>query len=227
MVKVQRLSQFKMITLWRRRRTLEGSLGRMGMKNPNYGREALGFFSFKKSITDKIFAIRLEELFWARNKVGCSFGFGLWAWPLEASHYGRPSREARPWEFMAKGLDFGLGLWRLHTMGHFTHEIESMWPLHFKHSHWWKRQSRSKFASHYAWGTNGVCECKTDVKSTWTPTWHQMDHVSWSLGIIFKHHLLEGGLTQNRETTALQMLTTVGLFYWSCVRTRMNRNSLK
>jgi len=22
----------------------------------------------------------------------------------------------RPWEFIAKGLDFGLGLWRLHTM---------------------------------------------------------------------------------------------------------------
>jgi hypothetical protein len=22
----------------------------------------------------------------------------------------------RPWEFMAKGLDFVLGLWRLHTM---------------------------------------------------------------------------------------------------------------
>ena len=29
-----------------------------------------------------------------------------------------------------------------------------------------------------AWGTNGVCECKMDVKSTWIPTWHQMDHVS-------------------------------------------------
>ena len=28
-------------------------------------------------------------------------------------------------------------------------------------SYWWKRRSRSKFApSHYAWGTNGVCECK-------------------------------------------------------------------
>ena len=40
--------------------------------------------------------------------------------------------------------------------GHFTHETESPWPLHFKHSCWWKRQSRSKFASHYAWGTNGV-----------------------------------------------------------------------
>ena len=35
---------------------------------------------------------------------------------------------------------------------------------HFKHSHWWKRRSRFKFASHYARGTNGVCECKMDVK---------------------------------------------------------------
>jgi hypothetical protein len=107
MVKVQRLSQFKMITFWRRRQTLEGSLGRTGMKNPNYGREAVGFFSLKKSITDKIFAIRLEELFWARNKVGCSFGFGLWAWPLEASHYGRPSREA----VGVHGQRFGLWAW--------------------------------------------------------------------------------------------------------------------
>ena len=41
-----------------------------------------------------------------------------------------------------------------------------------------------KFALHYAWGTNGVCECKMDVKSTWTPTWHATDHVSWSLGLF-------------------------------------------
>ena len=34
--------------------------------------------------------------------------------------------------------------------------------------------------------------------------------VSWS---IFKNHLLEGGLTQNQETMALQNLTTVDLFY--------------
>ena len=40
--------------------------------------------------------------------------------------------------------------------GHFTHETESPWPFPFKHSHWWKRRSRSKFTSHYAWGTNGV-----------------------------------------------------------------------
>ena len=24
------------------------------------------------------------------------------------------------------------------------------------------------------------------VKSTWIPTWHRMDHVSWSLGLFFK-----------------------------------------
>ena len=24
-----------------------------------------------------------------------------------------------------------------------------------------------------------ISECKMDVKSTWIPTWHQMDHVSW------------------------------------------------
>ena len=51
--------------------------------------------------------------------------------------------------------------------GHFTHETKSMWPLHFKHSHWWKGRSWSKFASHYAWITTGACECKMDVRSTW------------------------------------------------------------
>jgi hypothetical protein len=72
------------------------------------------------------------------------------------------------------------------TKGHFTHETESPWPLHFKHSHWWKTRSRSKFTSRYAWGTNGVRECKMDVKSTWIPTWHRTDHVSRSLGLFPK-----------------------------------------
>ena len=31
---------------------------------------------------------------------------------------------------------------------------------------------------------------------------------------MFKNHLLEVSLTQHRETMALQMLTTVGLFYF-------------
>ena len=74
----------------------------------------------------------------------------------------------------------------LPTKSHFTHKTESPWPLHFKHSHWWKRRSWSKFASHYAWETHGVCECKMDVKSTWIPQWHRMDHLSWSLGLFSK-----------------------------------------
>ena len=45
---------------------------------------------------------------------------------------------------------------------------------------------------------------------------------------IFNNHLLDVGLTQNREFMALQTLRTVDLFlFLSCVRTRMNRNSLK
>ena len=50
--------------------------------------------------------------------------------------------------------------------------------------------------AHYAWGINGVCQCKMDVKSTWISIWHRMDHVSWSLGLFSNNHLLEVGLTQ-------------------------------
>jgi hypothetical protein len=87
--------------------------------------------------------------------------------------------------------------------GHFTHETESPWPLHFKYFHWWKRRSRSKFASHYARGTNKVYKCKIDVKV------HMDSHmtlngscsiVTW---IILKNHLLEVGLTQNQETMTI------------------------
>ena len=31
-----------------------------------------------------------------------------------------------------------------------------------------------------------VSKCKMDVKSTWNPTWHRMDRVSWSLGLFSK-----------------------------------------
>ena len=61
--------------------------------------------------------------------------------------------------------------------------------------------------------TEWACECGMDVKSTWIPTWHPMDHVSWSLGLFSRNHLLEVGLTQNWETMALWTLTTVDLFY--------------
>ena len=49
-----------------------------------------------------------------------------------------------------------------------------------------KGRSRSTYASHYAWGTNGVCECKMYAKSTGILTWHPMDHVSRSLGLFSK-----------------------------------------
>ena len=42
---------------------------------------------------------------------------------------------------------------------------------------------------------------------------------------ILKNYFLEVGLTQNRDTMAFQTLTTIGLFYLSCVRTNMNRDS--
>ena len=54
--------------------------------------------------------------------------------------------------------------------------VHCPWPLHFKHSHRWKWRRWSKFASHFTWGTNGVCECKMDVKSTCISTWHHMNH---------------------------------------------------
>jgi hypothetical protein len=76
--------------------------------------------------------------------------------------------------------------WSDQAEHHFKHESESPWPLHFKHSHWWKQWSRSKFASQYPWRTNGVSECQMDVKPAWIPTWHQMHRVSWSLGLFSK-----------------------------------------
>ena len=87
--------------------------------------------------------------------------------------------------------------------GHFTHEIESLWRDHFKLSDRWKKVELVQVRSNYTWGTNRVCECKMDVKSTC----RRMDHVSWVTWTMFKNHLLEVGLTQNRETVALRMLT--------------------
>ena len=47
--------------------------------------------------------------------------------------------------------------------------------------------------------------------------------VTWA---ILNNHLLEVGLTQNRETMALLTLTTIDLFYLSYVRTCVNINPL-
>ena len=98
--------------------------------------------------------------------------------------------------------------------GHSTHETEGPWPLHFKHSHWWKKadlvQVRFTLRSRNQrsmWMQDG---CKV-----------YMDYYMASNGscfmviwIIFKNHLLEAGLTQNQEIVALQTFTTVDLFYF-------------
>ena len=36
--------------------------------------------------------------------------------------------------------------------------------------------------------TEHICGCKMNVKSTWIPTWHRIDHVSWSLGLFLKEN---------------------------------------
>ena len=46
-------------------------------------------------------------------------------------------------------------------------------------------------------------------------------------GTIFKNHLLEVDLTQNRQTMTFQTPTTLIYSIFSCVRTHMNKNSLK
>ena len=62
--------------------------------------------------------------------------------------------------------------------------------------------------------TGYVCECKMGVK--FYMEFYMVSNgscfvVTW---IVFKNHLLEGGLTQNWVTMVLGTLTTVGLFYF-------------
>ena len=85
-----------------------------------------------------------------------------------------------------------VSIFEMSSLGRSTHETGNPWTLHFKDSHWWKRRSWSNFASRYTWGTNGVCEYKMDVKSTWISTWHQTDNVSCSLGLFSKKPSLRG-----------------------------------
>jgi hypothetical protein len=85
--------------------------------------------------TNKILADRLEGMFWVGNKVWCSFflwtlglafegfaswpsksrgceshgqRFGLWAWPLEASHYAQPKAPIPIFDWLFSTHFFGL-----------------------------------------------------------------------------------------------------------------------
>ena len=60
-------------------------------------------------------------------------------------------------------------------------------------------RSRSKLASHYAWGTNGVCECMVDVKAYMDSDMASNGSgftVTWT---ILKNHFLEVGHTKPRN----------------------------
>ena len=85
-----------------------------------------------------------------------------------------------------------------------------------------KRRSRSKFASHYTWGTNEVCEWKMDVMSTWLPTWHWMDHVSWSLGYFRKSPLRGRSNTKLGEHGIRNAHNCGFILFLSCARIRVN-----
>jgi len=66
-----------------------------------------------------------------------------------------------------------------------------------------------------------------DVKSTWIPTWHRMDHASWSLGLFLKttswrHAQYKIGRSWHSEHSWPLIYSIL-----TCVRTRMNRHSLK
>jgi hypothetical protein len=122
---------------------------------------------------------------------------------------------------------------QLHSKCHFTHKTAGPRPLHFNHSHWWKRRSWSKFASHYTWGTNKNKwmrdGCKIYMDSYMASNGSGF-MVTWT---IFKNHLLEVGLTQFQETMALWNRTTIDLshfimcedlgwieIHWNCIRLR-------
>ena len=132
------------------------------------------------------------------------------------------------WELYKWHLHIYLLQGDLTNEDHFTHETESPWPLHFKHSHWWQRLSRSNSASHYARGTNGGSLWLQDGCKVYMDSYMASDGscfmVTWT---IFKNHLLEVGLTQNQETMALRKLTTVGLFYYIMCENRTNRKAMK
>jgi hypothetical protein len=82
---------------------------------------------------------------------------------------------------------------------------EGPWPLHFEYSHWWKRWRRSTFASYYAWGIDGVGECKINVKVYMDSYMASNGSCFMTTWTISKNRMLELGSTQNhRETVTLR-----------------------
>jgi hypothetical protein len=73
------------------------------------------FFRKELNFFDKILAVRSEGLFGQGIKWDAPSSFGLWAWRVGGCTLW-PSKSKGRGEFTAKSLDFGLDLWKLHTM---------------------------------------------------------------------------------------------------------------
>ena len=120
------------------------------------------------------------------------------------------------------GLDVLVVMKWVHLRAIFTHEAEILWPLHFKHSHWWKRvepvQVRFTLRSRdqrSMWMQDG---CKVYMDSYMASN-GSCFMVTW---IIFKNHLLEVGRPRHFECSQLSISSIL-----SCSRTRMIRNTSK
>ena len=81
----------------------------------------------------------------------------------------------------------------------------------------WLR-ARSNMASHYAWGTNTVCEMQDGYRVYMDGFLCGIEWVMFCARLdCFQKPPLEVGLTRNREAVALQTLTSVDLFYFIMV----------
>jgi hypothetical protein len=85
-----------------------------GNGNPNYGREVVGFFSLKIQSLTRSWLLDWRGYFEQEVKWHAPLGLDF-GLGLWRLHKMAVQVE-RPWEFMAKGLDFRFGLWRLLTM---------------------------------------------------------------------------------------------------------------
>jgi hypothetical protein len=91
--KVQRPLQFKMITFWRRRRTLKESLGRTGMETQTMVKSPLVFFIKKSKTLTISWPLDWRGCFGQGVKWEAPLSFGLWrlhtipGWRLQILYY--------------------------------------------------------------------------------------------------------------------------------------------
>ena len=65
------------------------------------------------------------------------------------------------------------------------------------------------------------------MNARWLPTWHRMDHVTWLLGLFSNATFWRLSEQKTGRPWHSERLQPLVYFNLSCVKTRMNRNSLK